>query len=95
MIYAITYDLNRGGRYHQNGQDYPGLYNQIESLGLSIHALQNLWLVDTNLNIDNVRDRLRTVTDVNDNVLVVQLFQNTYSGYLPNNVINWLNSRRF
>lgn len=87
MVYIITYDLNK------TGQDYDALYKKIISLGQICHALQNLWLLDTNYNIDTVRDSLRSVIDQNDYVFIAQLFRGSYSAYMSTEAIDWLNRR--
>lgn len=85
MVYAITYDLNRPG------QNYPSLYRTIEGMGQTDHPLQNLWLVDTNLSADSIRDSLRSVIDPNDFVFVCKV--EVYSAYMPRSSINWLQGR--
>ena len=85
MVYAITYDLNRPG------QNYPALYRTIQGMGQTNHALQNLWLLDTNMSADSVRDALRSVIDPNDFVFVCRV--EIYSAFMPSSSIQWLTSR--
>lgn len=93
MICAITYDLNRGGHYHLNGQDYPDLYEKIESLGETIHPLQNLWFLNTTLDVDTISNEIRRVIDNNDFLFVTQLNNGYCSGILPQDAVTWLDVR--
>lgn len=87
MVYAVTYDLNA------TGQDYNALYKQIESLGQTNHALQNLWLLSTNYSADQIRDHIRKVIDGNDFVFVMQLYKGSYSAWMPKEAHDWLEAR--
>lgn len=87
MVYIITYDLKKVG------QNYDALYKKIISLGQTCHALQNLWFLDTNYNVDIIRDTLRTIIDQNDYVFIAQLYRGSYSGYISTEAIDWLNRR--
>lgn len=87
MVYIITYDLKK------IGQDYNALYKKIISLGQTCHALQNLWLLDTNYTPDIICESLKTVIDQNDYVFVAQLYKGSYSGYISTEAVNWLNGR--
>ncbi len=87
MIYAITYDLRRVG------QNYDSLYQSIRNLGQTLHPLQNLWLVSTNLSADGIRDSLMTVIDQNDQVFVAQLSAGSYSAFMDVTAHEWLEAR--
>lgn len=64
MVYNISYDLNKPG------QVYDELYETIEGLGDCIHPLDSTWLVSTSLSAEDIRDRLITVVDKTDALLV-------------------------
>jgi len=87
MVYAITYDLNKAG------QDYSSLYAQIKKLGEAIHPLQNLWLLSSNYNADQIMESLRTVMDQNDNVFVSRVTRDGYSAWMSREAHAWLSSR--
>lgn len=87
MVYIITYDLRKAG------QNYDALYKKIISLGQTCHAMQNLWLLDTNYSVSVVCDNLRSVVDQNDYIFTAQLFRGSYYGYMSNEAIDWLNRR--
>ncbi len=87
MIYAITYDLNK------TGQDYPALYQKIQSLGETFHALQNLWVLSTTYSGATVRDEIRKAVDANDHIFVAQLYKGSYSAWMPVTAHDWLEAR--
>lgn len=86
MIYAINYDLKRPG------QNYEMLYDAIKSCGTWWHYLGSTWLVDTSLGATAIWERLAPHVDKNDLVLVVGVTRD-YSGWLPKDAWEWLNSR--
>ncbi len=87
MIYALTYDLNA------TGQDYDSLYRKINSLGVTLRPLQNLWLLDSQHSADTIRDQIRSVIDGNDFVFVARLARGSYSAWMPESAHNWLEAR--
>ena len=86
MIYSINYDLNKPG------QDYAKLHEAIKGLGPWWHYLDSTWLVDTNLNADQIWNRLSQHVDKNDFVLVIGVTRD-YSGWLPKDAWEWIKSR--
>lgn len=86
MIYSINYDLN------SPGQNYNDLHDAIKSCGAWWHVLGSTWLVDTNLTAKGIRDKLAPHTDKNDNLLIVGISRD-YSGRLPQDAWDWINSR--
>ncbi len=81
----ISYDLKRPG------QDYTTLIKEIKSLGSSwCHALQSTWLVDTLKSAEQVRAALKGHMDTNDLILVVDITRDDYSGYLDQEIVDWL-----
>lgn len=86
MIYSINYDLNKPG------QDYAKLHEAIKGLGAWWHHLDSTWLVDTNLNADQIWNRLSQHVDKNDFVLVIGVTRD-YSGWLPKRAWDWITSR--
>jgi len=85
----ITYDLNRPGK------DYPSLYSAIKSISRRWwHHLTSVWIIETNLTPQQVAQKLITLIDKNDELLVVKL-QSDYDGQLPQDAWNWLKDRIF
>ena len=62
-ILLINYDLNKA-------KDYPSLHQAIKNLGSWCHPADSCWLVHTSLGAITVRDRLRSVMDNDDSLLV-------------------------
>ena len=64
-VYMIGYDLNRPG------QNYSDLFDAIKSIsGTWCHPLDSTWFVATNMSAVQIRDRLKSHIDVNDDLLV-------------------------
>lgn len=62
----IGYDLNKA-------KNYPDLIEAIKSLGAWWHHLDSTWLVKTSLTPVQVRDRLKTHLDSDDELLVIDV----------------------
>ena len=67
--YLIGYDLMK------QGQDYDALVEEIKKIGDWWHCLDSTWIVKTNLDSQQIRDRLIPKIDNNDRLLVVRLKQ--------------------
>jgi hypothetical protein len=85
MQYLVTYDLNKPL------QNYTRLYSAIKALGSWIHALQNVWFVDTTYNAGQIRDSLKNVVDGNDKIFVTKT--SGWASYNMSNQGDWLNGR--
>ncbi|PEX30043.1 hypothetical protein [Bacillus cereus] len=84
-IMLITYDLIKPA------QNYDALYKEIESLGDSIHPLESVWLVKTELSSKAILERLFKVADKNDTLLVTLFGRNgEYFAYLNTEDIKWI-----
>ncbi len=87
MIYEVSYDLNKPG------QDYPDLYTTIKELGDDCrHAVDSTWFVKTNLTATAVRDRLLSVVDQSDSIIVVRAVAPAAWSGLSDDVASWLKS---
>ncbi|MFD2046029.1 hypothetical protein ACFSTA_12435 [Ornithinibacillus salinisoli] len=84
-VYLITYDLN------SPGQDYTKVYDEIKSFGSWAHYMESVWFVDTSYSATTMRDRLKSKIDSNDTVLISKVTE--YSGWAPQKMWDWLNSR--
>lgn len=82
--FLITYDLNKPG------QNYDKLYEKIKSLGAWWHHLDSTWIVETSLTIGEVQDRLLSVLDDSDSLLVMNINGDTYAGWLTQDAWDWL-----
>jgi hypothetical protein len=73
------------------GQNYPGLFDAIKSIGTSWwHCLESVWLVKTSLANTQVRDTLQPYVDANDKILVVALAGNWATFGLTQECNKWL-----
>lgn len=66
MLFSISYDLNKPG------QDYSELYKEIKNLGSWCHPVDSTWFVETSLSASDVRDKLKSVMDGSDSLIVVK-----------------------
>ncbi|MBU0613136.1 hypothetical protein KKB10_03910 [Patescibacteria group bacterium] len=85
MVYAITYDLNKPG------QDYPGLYDHIKSLGPWLHPLDSFWLVDVNASANEISEGIKGRVDGSDHFLVIGV-TSEYQGWLPKEAWAWIHN---
>jgi hypothetical protein len=83
-VQIISYDLR------QPGQDYTGLFDAIKALGSWWHCLESVWLVDTSLAGQQVRDALRAHIDANDSLMVATLGGNWATLGLSGKCTGWL-----
>ena len=85
MVHVVSYDLN------QPGQNYPKLYEKIESLGSSAwHCLDSTWMIDTQLSAADVRDAVKSAVDESDDVVVVKAGNAWATSGLSDNCNAWL-----
>jgi len=88
MIYLITYNkaLLR---------NYTPLENTIKQCSLAWwHHLDNTWLIETNLNLNQIYQRLSGCIQPQDRLLIIEISnQADYEGYLPQEAWNWMNQK--
>lgn len=82
--YCITYDLNKSDK------NYEGLYSAIKTFN-NIHVMDSVWFVKTNLNANEIYDKLKSEIDNNDNLFICDITFD-YSGWLSKSIWNWLKS---
>jgi hypothetical protein len=63
----VGYDLRKPGR------DYNTLIEYLKGLGGWWHCLDSTWLIQTGMAVSELRDRLATLIDANDSVLVLNI----------------------
>ena len=81
----ITYDLN------QPGQRYEDLIDAIKDSVLWWHYLKSTWIVDTASSIEDVTQALLERMDTNDLLLVVDITNDAYNGWLTEDAWAWVN----
>lgn len=85
MVYHISYDLRKPGK------DYSKLYETIKSAGSNwCHPLDSTWYIVSNLSAEAVRDKLTTVMDSSDSVIVTNATAPGAWFNLSNDVSEWL-----
>lgn len=89
MVYLISYDLNG----HERPAAYAAVKKMIEEKSISwAKPLYSQWFVETNDTVDTWSDRMKAVTDANDNWFIVKI-QRPYQGWLSQKIWDWLNAR--
>ena len=84
MVYLITYDLNAPR------QDYQTLFSAIEQISNGYtRCLKSVWLINTNLNADQIVQRLLRYIDENDRLFVTKVTSD-FQAQLPNEQCKWI-----
>ena len=84
MIYLISYDLNKPG------QDYQTLFSAIEQISNGYtRCLKSVWLINTNLNADQIVQKLLRYIDENDRLLVAKVTPDVQA-QLPDDQCKWI-----
>jgi hypothetical protein len=68
-VLAVQYDLRQPRR------DYSGLYEALKEF-THCHHLDSLWYLDTGNSASEVRDKLKSHVDKDDQLIVIRLRQN-------------------
>jgi hypothetical protein len=90
MVLLISYDLN--------GRERPSSYQRVREViernaTASIKPLYSQWLVETNSSPTAWTNTLLSVMDLDDRLLIVQITNRSYAGFLDQAVWDWLNAR--
>lgn len=89
MILLISYDLKQPDR------DYNSLYDAIKNAGTNWwHYLESVWIINTNLSVDDCSNLLHGNMDPNDTLFVVDITGQKYQGWLPSKAWEWFTSNR-
>ncbi len=67
--YLISYDL----RVPETSEDYTKLIDHIKSYDSWATPLKSVWFVRTSKSVSEVRDDIKTETDANDGLLVIDV----------------------
>jgi hypothetical protein len=86
-VLLVTYDLRQPGR------NYNGLYQALRTYaGPGSNTLESVWLINTNENTGQVRDKLKQYIDANDRLAVFAVSTQTWATYNVNaTATTWLN----
>lgn len=86
--YLITYDLDKPG------QNYERLWNAIKkAFPTWFHALESVWIVESALKAEQIRDHLRAFIDSNDKLLVARMTTDT--AWYGLGETDWMRSRSY
>lgn len=89
MIYAVICQLKKWWK------DYSSLYQKIESYGTWMHYIDNVWIIESTKDAQQIsNDLLPFIDQEKDFILVIQIAKN-YQGWLPKEAWNWMNERNF
>lgn len=86
-IFIISYDLKVPGR------DYASLYNEIKKLGDWQHPLESTWVVESNLDENQIYDRLKPTLDDNDLLLILKVYPEARQGWLAKSFWGWMQTK--
>lgn len=85
MLCLVTYDLKSPGK------NYEPLYDEIKHLGQAWwHYMESVWLIQTNVGLDECNNRLRQLLDNNDLLLIVNITGQPRQGWLPAKAWDWI-----
>jgi hypothetical protein len=84
MTNVISYDLNKPG------QDYQDLYAEIKRLGSWCHPLDSTWFVVSSLTAETIRNRLISVMDQSDSLIVARASAPAAWNGLSQKLSDWL-----
>lgn len=87
MLLLISYDLRQPDR------DYTKLYETIKKAGNSWwHYLESVWIINTDISVDECVNLLLSNIDKNDLLFVVDITDKKRQGWLPSRAWEWLKS---
>jgi hypothetical protein len=82
--FIVSYDL------HKAGQNYTCIINKLKSYGSYWHIQGSVWIIATQENATQIRDKLKACLDSNDKLFVAKLSgEAAWKGY-PDNVSQWI-----
>lgn len=84
--YLISYDLIRP----ESSPEYTRLINMIKTAAIWAKPLKSVWLIKSPLGSMEILNKLRSVTDPNDKILVIEVVNNWSSYNLPKDVTDWM-----
>lgn len=82
--FLVSYDLKAPGR------DYQPVWDYLKSVGTHWHALGSVWFVVTDLTAQQLRDKIATLIDSNDRVMVVRVDGRNWASTNMANGTEWM-----
>lgn len=83
-LILVTYDLKVPGK------DYKSLYEALKTASGWWHHLESTWILSTNDTVQEWTDRLTSLLDKNDRLLVVDITKQVRNGWLTSQAWDWL-----
>ena len=83
MVYVVSYDLRKPG------QDYKGLFNELQASPNWWHYLESTWLIATSEDANQLYNRLASHLDQGDSILIIQA-GTAMQGWLPREAWEWI-----
>lgn len=83
-VFCINYDLSFPGR------NYDSLYDALKKME-GCRILESCWVVSSNENAIDIRDRLKRLMDSNDKLFVARLSGN-WAANFGNECLDWVKS---
>lgn len=74
-------------------KDYSGFFSIIESFPMHIQIMNNVWIVKTDGNANNLSTQLQGKINKEDTFIVIEVSpKKDLAGWLPSNVVTWFNN---
>ena len=83
-IYNVSYDLRAPGR------DYKDLYDEIGRFGSCANPVESTWLIECDLTATQLANRLLTVMDSNDKLIITKYGDGIAWYNLDKEVEDWI-----
>ena len=86
-ILLVSYDLIK----EESSEDYKALIDKIKSYGSWAKPLESFWLIKTEKSASEMRDELRSVTDSNDEIVVLNVTGDNWATFgISKEVTDWM-----
>ena len=74
-------------------KDYSGFFSIIESFPVHIQIMNNVWIVKTDDNANNLSAQLQAKINKEDTFMIIEVTpEKDLAGWLPSNVVSWFNN---
>jgi hypothetical protein len=84
--FVVAYDLKAPGK------DYAPVHEYLKSSGTSWHAQGSVWVVVIDATAQQIRDKLKTLVDGNDRVMVIRVDGSNWASLNMANGNEWMSS---
>ena len=94
MTYLISYQIKRNHGHSARSMvaRKEAVEDAIAEFGTWWHYLMNVWIVDTDMTVDQMNDKLLKCLSPKDDLLIIGI-QEPYQGWLPEEAWKWLNKK--